>query len=74
MRLALGGVAHKPWRALEAERQLRRAPATVEQVRFAIDAELAAARTFAGNHFKIELARRTVVSVLGGMLGLDGAR
>jgi len=74
VRLALGGVAHKPWRAFEAESHLRHAPATLEQLRFAIDAELAGARTFAHNHFKVELARRTVVSVLGEMLGLDGAR
>jgi hypothetical protein len=50
--LALGGVAHKPWRAFEAESHLRHAPATLEQLRFAIDAELAGARTFAHNHFR----------------------
>ena len=68
MRLALGGVGTKPWRAFEAERHLRGAEVTNERVRFAIDAELAAARTFRDNHFKIELARRTVVSVVIGLI------
>jgi xanthine dehydrogenase YagS FAD-binding subunit len=74
VRLALGGVAHKPWRAFEAESLLRRGPATLEHLRLAVDAEFAAARSFAHNHFKIELARRAVVSVLGGLMGLESAR
>lgn len=74
VRLALGGVAHKPWRALEAERLLRHAPASLEHLRFAVDAELAAAKSFVHNHFKIELAKRAVVSVLGGLMGLESAR
>jgi xanthine dehydrogenase YagS FAD-binding subunit len=73
VRLAMGGVGTRPWRAFEAEAQLRGAVASLEQVRFAITAELAAARTFPGNHFKVELARRVVVSVLGELLGLAGA-
>jgi xanthine dehydrogenase YagS FAD-binding subunit len=67
-------VGTRPWRAFEAERHLQGAPASVERLRFAIDAELAGARTFAHNHFKIELVRRTVVSVLGDLLGLGGER
>ena len=74
VRLALGGVAHKPWRALEAERLLRHAPASLKHLRFAVDAELAAAKSFVHNHFKIELAKRAVVSVLGGLMGLESAR
>jgi xanthine dehydrogenase YagS FAD-binding subunit len=74
VRLALGGVAHKPWRALEAERLLRHAPAGLEHLRFAVDAELAEAKSFVHNHFKIELAKRAVVSVLGGLMGLESAR
>jgi xanthine dehydrogenase YagS FAD-binding subunit len=74
VRLALGGVAHKPWRAFEAERLLRHGPSTLEHLRFAVDAELAAARSFAHNHFKIELARRTVISVLSGLMRLGSAR
>jgi xanthine dehydrogenase YagS FAD-binding subunit len=74
IRLALGGVAHKPWRALEAESRLRQAPPTLDQLRLAIDAELAAARTTAHNQFKVELARRVVISVLAEMIGLRGVR
>ena len=74
VRLALGGVAHKPWRALEVERLLRHAPASLDHLRFAVDAELAAAKSFVHNHFKIELAKRAVVSVLGGLMGLESAR
>jgi xanthine dehydrogenase YagS FAD-binding subunit len=69
VRLALGGVGAKPWRAFEAERHLRGADATAERVRFAIDAELATARTSGDNHFKIELTRRTVVSLVLELLG-----
>jgi xanthine dehydrogenase YagS FAD-binding subunit len=74
VRLALGGVAHKPWRALEVERLLRHSPASLDHLRFAVDAELAAAKSFVHNHFKIELANRAVVSVLGGLMGLESAR
>lgn len=63
-RLALGGVAPKPWRAWEAERVLSGAPATLETFRRAADAELAKASGYRDNRFKIELARRTIASVL----------
>lgn len=64
VRLALGGVSHKPWRALEAERVLAGAQANAETFRRAAEAELAPARGYKYNNFKIELAKRTVVSVL----------
>jgi len=64
VRIALGGVAHRPWRALEAERILRGAPANDSAFQHAAEAELAAARPAKDNGFKIELARRTIVSVL----------
>jgi xanthine dehydrogenase YagS FAD-binding subunit len=65
VRLALGGVAHKPWRARVAEEALRGRPATTEAFRAAAEAELAAAVPLKDNGFKIELARRTIVAVLG---------
>jgi xanthine dehydrogenase YagS FAD-binding subunit len=74
VRLALGGVGTKPWRAFEAERQLKGAEATPERIQLAIGAELATARTRAHNHFKVELARRTVVSVLTDLVAGGGAR
>ena len=64
VRLALGGVAHKPWRASTAEAALRGRPATAESFRAAAEAELAEARPLRDNGFKIELARRTIVAVL----------
>ena len=69
VRLALGGVAHKPWRAWKAEAALRGGPATPDAFRAAIDAELADARALAHNGFKIELARRAVVAVLEELSG-----
>ena len=64
VRLALGGVATKPWRAWRAEEVLRGGPATPERFRAAADAELAAAQPLPGNGFKIELAARTMTAVL----------
>ncbi len=63
-RLALGGVALKPWRCREAEAALAGKPASVESFRAAADAALADARPSGDNAFKIELARRIVVRAL----------
>ena len=63
-RLALGGVAHKPWRSEEAESMLRgQAPGT-DVFRATADQALDGARGYAGNSFKIELARRAIVRAL----------
>ncbi|MBB3997303.1 FAD binding domain-containing protein [Aureimonas pseudogalii] len=69
VRLALGGVAHKPWRALRAEAALRGRPANAETFRVAAEAELADARPLRDNAFKIELARRVIVTTLGDLTG-----
>ncbi|KQU61949.1 molybdopterin dehydrogenase [Sphingomonas sp. Leaf339] len=69
VRLALGGVAHKPWRATTAESLLRGRPATEATFRDAAIAELADARPLRDNGFKIELAKRTIVAVLGDLSG-----
>jgi len=74
VRLALGGVAHKPWRAFEAEGALRGAEATEESFRRAADEELRNAKGFAHNAFKIELAKRTIVGVLNGLTDRERAR
>jgi xanthine dehydrogenase YagS FAD-binding subunit len=71
VRLALGGVAPKPWRAWTAEAALRGRPATEESFRAAADAELDGARPLRDNGFKVELARRTITAVLS---ELSGAR
>jgi xanthine dehydrogenase YagS FAD-binding subunit len=67
VRLALGGVAHKPWRAHVAENALRGGPATEEAFRAAAEAELAAATPLRDNGFKVELATRTITAVLTGL-------
>ncbi|HEX2528576.1 MAG TPA: xanthine dehydrogenase family protein subunit M [Geminicoccus sp.] len=59
-RLALGGVAAKPWRARAAEAALIGAEPAAEAFRHAADAALAEARPSGDNAFKIELARRIV--------------
>ncbi len=59
-RLALGGVALKPWRAREAEQILVGARAETSIFRRAAEAALAAARPAGDNAFKIELARRII--------------
>ena len=63
-RIALGAVAHVPWRALRAEEALRGRPATEEAFGAAADAELSAAEPLPGNAFKVPLARRIVVRTL----------
>ncbi|GAB3526245.1 FAD binding domain-containing protein [Arthrobacter monumenti] len=67
VRIALGGVAHKPWRAARAEELLRGGPATEENFRRAAEAELEAADPLAGNEFKVPMARNTIVAVLRGL-------
>ena len=74
VRLALGGVAHKPWRAVAAEGALRGADATEGSFRRAADEELRNAKGFAHNAFKIELAKRTIVGVLHGLTDRERAR
>ncbi len=63
-RIALGGVAHKPWRARRAEHVLVGAVAGSETFTAAADAELADAQPLPGNEFKVELTRRTLISQL----------
>jgi xanthine dehydrogenase YagS FAD-binding subunit len=63
-RLALGGVAAKPWRARPAEEVLTGGSPGEATFQHAAEAALAEARPSGDNHFKIELARRTIVRVL----------
>jgi len=63
-RLALGGVAHKPWRDAEAEARLNGGRADRESFAAAADIVLRQARGFGHNDFKIDLARRAMVRAL----------
>ena len=68
VRIALGGVAHKPWRAHRAEDVLRGERAEEALFRAAAEAELADARPLdgidGGNAFKLPLVTRTLTAVL----------
>ncbi len=63
-RVALGGVAPKPWRAREAEAILVGARANASLFHRAAEVALADAKPSGDNGFKIELARRIVVRAL----------
>jgi xanthine dehydrogenase YagS FAD-binding subunit len=63
-RLALGGVAHKPWRDRRAEALLRGKKSTTATFAEAAGAVLKDAVAFDHNHFKIELAKRAIVRAL----------
>ncbi len=69
VRVALGGVAHKPWRARTAENLLRGQPPSEDLFRRASESELASARPLRDNGFKVALAQRTVVAVLTQLAG-----
>jgi xanthine dehydrogenase YagS FAD-binding subunit len=64
-RLALGGVAHKPWRSPEAESALRGQGANYETFTRAADLVLREAKGLAHNAFKIGLAHRAIIRALG---------
>jgi xanthine dehydrogenase YagS FAD-binding subunit len=64
VRLALGGVGTKPWRARRAEGELNGAPATPEQFAIAAAAELESVEVGEHNAFKVELAQRAMVRAL----------
>ena len=72
VRVALGGVATKPWRARRAEARLLGGPAEEAAFAAAADEELGAAVAREHNAFKVELARRAIVRGL--LLASEGAR
>jgi len=64
VRVALGGVATKPWRSHEAEQALTGAPANADTFRAAAEAALKSAKALRYNGFKIELAKMALVRAL----------
>ena len=72
VRIAFGGVAHKPWRATRAEETLRGYPATPEQFARAADAELGSAQPQPGNAFKVKMLRNTLIAMLRDLAGVAG--
>jgi xanthine dehydrogenase YagS FAD-binding subunit len=69
VRIALGGVAHTPWRATRAEEALRGNEATEESFRVAAAAELAVADPLPDLAWKVPMAGNTIVATLRGLLG-----
>ncbi|MCI2418486.1 xanthine dehydrogenase family protein subunit M [Saccharopolyspora sp. K220] len=63
-RVAFGGVAHKPWRSVEAEAALTGSPATMATYRTAADVAMRGAVGQGHNNFKIDLAKRTLCRTL----------
>ena len=64
VRIALGGVASRPWRASAAEAALRNGPATADRFRAAAEAELSTAEPLRDNGYKVTLVRNLVTAVL----------
>ncbi|GAB2529412.1 FAD binding domain-containing protein [Rufibacter soli] len=63
-RLAMGGVAHKPWRLVEAEQFLAGKPATEATFRQAAELAMRGAKAFEHNQFKLKLGPNTLVQAL----------
>ncbi|WP_299050623.1 xanthine dehydrogenase family protein subunit M [uncultured Nocardioides sp.] len=71
VRLAWGGVAHKPWRATAAEDVLRGRPLDAAAVREAVDAETRHATTTDQNAYKPAMLRGVTTSALTTLAGRD---
>ena len=72
VRVAMGGVAHKPWRALEAEKFLNGKEATEANFKLAADAEMKSAKPLEHNKFKVELGKRAIVRALS--MAMNGSK
>ena len=74
VRIALGGVAARPWRARAAEAVLLHGQATAELFRVAAEAELAAAQPLRDNGYKVALARNVIEAELTRLAGRETNR
>ena len=68
-RLAMGGVAHKPWRLKEAEKALIGKPATEDTFRQAAEIAMKGAKGFKYNSFKLKMAPNAIVQALTTAVG-----
>jgi xanthine dehydrogenase YagS FAD-binding subunit len=71
-RIALGGVAHKPWRASIAEQMLTGQPLSDATLRNAAAASMGDAQPLSGNRFKVQLAQRSIVRAVNQAAGRTG--
>ena len=69
-RLAMGGVAHKPWRLTEAEKSLAGKPATEDNFRQAAEIAMQGAKAFKHNAFKLKLGPNVIVEALKNAAGM----
>jgi xanthine dehydrogenase YagS FAD-binding subunit len=74
VRIALGGVASRPWRAIAAEAALRGGAATAARFRAAAAAELAPAQPLRDNGYKVTLAQNLIEAVLTELAGTGNDR
>jgi xanthine dehydrogenase YagS FAD-binding subunit len=70
-RLAMGGVAHKPWRLTEAEKALAGKPATEETFRQAAEIAMQGAKAYKYNAFKLKLGPNVIVEALKNAAGIS---
>ncbi|MEO6452993.1 MAG: xanthine dehydrogenase family protein subunit M [Ginsengibacter sp.] len=71
VRLAMGGVAHKPWRLTSAENFLKGKTATIENFKQAANIAMKEAKGYGYNNFKLTLAPNTIVQTLKTVSGLS---
>jgi len=71
VRLAMGGVAHKPWRLTEAEDFLKGKPVSIDNFRQAATIAIKGAKGHGYNNFKMKLAPNTIVQVLTTISGIS---
>jgi xanthine dehydrogenase YagS FAD-binding subunit len=69
-RLAMGGVAHKPWRLTEAEKALAGKPVSEDSFKQAAEIAMQGAKAYQYNAFKLKLAPNTIVETLKHASGL----
>jgi len=69
-RLAMGGVAHKPWRLFDAEKALVGKSATEESFKQTAEIAMQGAKAYEYNKFKLKLAPATLVEALKHAAGL----
>ena len=70
-RLAMGGVAHKPWRLIAAENFLKGKTASVEIFKQAAAIAMKDAKGYGDNNFKLKLAPNTIVQTLKTVSGIS---
>ena len=71
VRLAMGGVAHKPWRLIEAENFLKGKAVSIENFKQAADLTMKDAKGHGYNNFKLKLAPNAIVQVLKTISGIS---